>query len=183
MTRRAAVALALSYAGIALAVWHDIRHHRRRRARSRSAARSCSASALGYAIYLVAAGGIIARLGSSRFIAWAMLASAAFIVVQFALTHPLSALHVPLDGPRADARDGGVLHGAADVDDRRIGPPHRREHGVADRLARPVFTIGFGALLLGEPVNALQIVGMALVLAGVMLVSRGARRIRRVAAA
>ena len=31
VTRRAAIALALSYAGIALAVWHDIAGHRRRR--------------------------------------------------------------------------------------------------------------------------------------------------------
>ena len=46
----------------------------------------------------------------------------------------------------------------------------------------PVFTLVFGAALLGEPVNALQLVGMALVLAGVMLVSRGVRN-RRAAAA
>jgi drug/metabolite transporter (DMT)-like permease len=39
----------------------------------------------------------------------------------------------------------------------------------------PVFTLAFGAVLLGEPINAVQLVGMALVLAGVMLVSRGAR--------
>jgi len=46
----------------------------------------------------------------------------------------------------------------------------------------PVFTLGFGALMLDEPINAMQIAGMALVLAGVMLVSRGPR-IRRVATA
>jgi drug/metabolite transporter (DMT)-like permease len=42
----------------------------------------------------------------------------------------------------------------------------------------PVFTLGFGALLLDEPVNALQLVGVALVLAGVVLVSRGATAAR-----
>ncbi|HET6802603.1 MAG TPA: DMT family transporter, partial [Casimicrobiaceae bacterium] len=40
----------------------------------------------------------------------------------------------------------------------------------------PLFTIGFGALLLGEPVNLLQLLGVALVLAGVILVSRRAAR-------
>ena len=35
--------------------------------------------------------------------------------------------------------------------------------------------MGFGALLLGEPVNAMQLAGVALVLAGVMLVSRATR--------
>src|SRR6478752_2904153 len=94
VTKRAAVALVLSYAGIALAVWHDMR------ITGDVATTALGGSlvfggALGYAIYLVAAGGIIARLGSSRFIAWAMLASAAFIFIQFALTHPLSALRVP----------------------------------------------------------------------------------------
>ena len=42
----------------------------------------------------------------------------------------------------------------------------------------PLFTIGFGALLLGEPVNLLQLVGVALVLTGVVLVSRQAARSR-----
>ena len=40
----------------------------------------------------------------------------------------------------------------------------------------PLFTIGFGALLLDEPVNVLQLIGVALVLAGVVLVSRHAGR-------
>ena len=35
----------------------------------------------------------------------------------------------------------------------------------------PVFTIGLGALILGEPVHAIQLVGAALVLVGVMLVT------------
>ena len=48
----------------------------------------------------------------------------------------------------------------------------------------PLFTIGFGALLLGSPSMSLQLVGGGAVLAGVMLVSRGARnrRSRRTAA-
>ncbi len=36
----------------------------------------------------------------------------------------------------------------------------------------PVFTIFFGALLLGEPVHAIQLAGAALVLVGVTLVAR-----------
>jgi drug/metabolite transporter (DMT)-like permease len=45
-----------------------------------------------------------------------------------------------------------------------------------------MFTLGFGALLLDEPINALQLCGVALVLAGVMLVSRGARSPRKATA-
>jgi len=41
----------------------------------------------------------------------------------------------------------------------------------------PVFTIGLGAMILGEAVGWVQLVGAALVLAGVMLVTlRPARR-------
>ena len=42
----------------------------------------------------------------------------------------------------------------------------------------PIFTIGFGAVLLDEPVNALQLAGVGLVLGGVILVSRQAARAR-----
>ena len=151
--------------------------------RRRSGAASCSgARALGYAIYLVAAGGIIARLGSSRFIAWAMLASAAFIVIQFALTHPMSALLVPPDIHAlslAMAVFCTVLPTWMMAESvRRIGASTASLIGSLG----PVFTLAFGAVLLGEPVNAVQLVGIALVLAGVMLVSRGARN-RRAATA
>jgi drug/metabolite transporter (DMT)-like permease len=39
----------------------------------------------------------------------------------------------------------------------------------------PVFTIGFGAMILGEPVHGVQLVGAALVLTGVLLVTLKAR--------
>src|SRR6266511_4401712 len=48
------------------------------------------------ALFLVGAGPVIARLGSLRFIALAMLTSALFVFLQFAATRPVSALDVPL---------------------------------------------------------------------------------------
>ena len=51
--------------------------------------------ALGLNAWLGPLRGVIRRLGSSRFIAWAMLASTAFIVVQFALTRSPAALRLP----------------------------------------------------------------------------------------
>ena len=181
VTKRAAVALGLSYAGIALAVWHDIRLSGNVAATALGGA-LVFGGALGYAIYLVAAGGIIARLGSSRFIAWAMLASAAFIFVQFALTHPLSALNVSAD---VHALSVAMAVFCTVLPTWMIAESVRRIGASTASLIGslgPVFTLAFGAVLLGEPVNALQLVGMALVLAGVMLVSRGTRN-RRVAAA
>ncbi len=177
VTRRAAVALALSYAGIALAVWHDVRVSGDPGSIALGGA-LVFASALGYAIYLVAAGGVIARLGSSRFISWAMLASTVFIVVQFLATQPLSALALPVSVHAlavAMAVFCTVLPTWMIAESvRRIGASTASLVGSLG----PVFTIGFGAMLLGEPVNLLQLIGVAFVLAGVMLVSRGAVRSR-----
>jgi drug/metabolite transporter (DMT)-like permease len=181
VTRRAAVALALSYAGIALAVWHDIR------VTGDAGATALGASlvfggALGYATYLVAAGGIIVRLGSSRFIAWAMLASTAFIVAQFALTRSRSALNVP---PKVHALTLAMAVFCTVLPTWMIAESVRRIGASTSSLIGslgPMFTLGFGALLLDEPINALQLCGVALVLAGVMLVSRGPRSPRKATA-
>ena len=79
ITRRAVGALVLSYAGIALVFRHDA-------AVAGDAGETfvggalVFGSALAYAVYLVAAGGVIARIGSMRFTALAMLASTVFVV-------------------------------------------------------------------------------------------------------
>lgn len=171
ITRRAIGALVLSYAGIALAVWHDIRVTGEPGEIVLGSA-LVFASAIGYAVYLVGAGGIIARLGSSRFIAFAMLVSTLFIVLHFALTRPASALAVPLPVQLlaiAMAVLCTVLPTWMIAESiRLIGASTASLVGSLG----PIFTIGLGALMLGEPVNLLQLVGAALVLAGVMLVSR-----------
>jgi drug/metabolite transporter (DMT)-like permease len=181
VTRRAAAALALSYAGIALAVFHDVRITGDPGAIVLGSA-LVFAGAVGYAIYLVGAGGIIGRLGSSRFISWAMLASTVFITLQFSLTRPLSALQVPLSVQAlalAMAVFCTVLPTWMIAESiRLIGASTASLVGSLG----PVFTIGLGALILGEPINLLQMIGVVLVLSGVMLVSRGAGRRRTPAA-
>src|SRR5690242_482685 len=171
VTRRAMAALALSYAGIALAVWHDVRI-------SGDAATTALGSALvfgsavGYATYLVGAGGVIARLGSSRFIAWAMLASTVFVTLQFLLTRPWSALD---EAPSLHALTLAMAVFSTVLPTWMIAESVRRIGASTSSLVGslgPMFTIGFGALLLGESINLPQLAGVALVLAGVMLVSR-----------
>jgi drug/metabolite transporter (DMT)-like permease len=177
ITRRAAAALVLSYGGIALAVFHDVRITGDPRAIALGSA-LVFGGAVGYAIYLVAASGIIGRLGSSRFIAWAMLAAAAFISLQFLLTRPMSALGLPRSIQAlalAMALFCTVLPTWMIAESiRRIGASTSSLVGSLG----PMFTIGFGALILGEPVNLVQMIGVALVLGGVMLVSRGAGKPR-----
>ena len=170
ITRRALFALLLSYAGIMLAFAHDLHFGGDTAAVTTGGLLVFGGAAL-YAIYLVAAGPVIERLGSTRFIAWAMLASAVFVIAQFALTRPASALAVPMSihwlsltmAIFSTVLPTWLIAEAI----RRIGA---NQASLVGSLG-PVFTIALGAVILDEPTNALQLVGAALVLGGVMLVS------------
>jgi len=170
ITRRAVAALVLSYAGIALVFWHDIRFAGDAGATLQGGA-LVFASAILYALYLVQAGGVIARLGSARFIAWAMLASTLFVVAQFLLTRPLAALAVPRS---IHAISLAMAVFSTVLPTWLIAESIRRMGANAASLVGslgPVFTIGLGAMILGEAVHAIQLAGAALVLGGVMLVT------------
>lgn len=170
VTRRAVAALVLSYVGIAFVFWHDLRIAANAGATLTGGA-LVFASAILYALYLVQAGGVIARLGSSRFIAWAMLASSVFVVAQFLLTRPLSALAVPRS---IHAISVAMAIFSTVLPTWLIAESIRRMGANAASLVGslgPVFTIGLGAMILGEPIHAIQLAGAALVLGGVMLVT------------
>jgi drug/metabolite transporter (DMT)-like permease len=174
VTRRALIALALSYAGIALVFRHDVRIGGDM-ASTLTGGALVLGSALFYALYLVQAGDIIHRLGSLRFTAWAMLASTAFVFAQFALWKPWSALDVP-------AAIHWICVAMAVVSTALptwlIAESVRRLGANAASLVGamgPVFTIGLGAMILGESIQAMQLAGAALVLTGVLLVTLRAR--------
>ena len=171
ITRRAIGALALCYAGIVLVFRHDIA------VAGDSAAiwlggALVFASAFCYAVYLVVAGGVIARIGSMRFIALAMFTSTVFVFVHFALARPLAALDVP---PSVHALSLTMAIASTVVPTWLVAEAIRRIGANATSLVGslgPVFTIALGAWLLAEPVHPIQLVGAALVLAGVALVTR-----------
>jgi drug/metabolite transporter (DMT)-like permease len=170
ITRRAVAALVLSYAGIAFVFWHDIRFAGDATATLTGGA-LVFASAILYALYLVQAGGVIARLGSARFIAWAMLASTVFVFTQFLLTRPLAALAVPRS---VQAISLAMAVFSTVLPTWLIAESIRRMGANAASLVGsfgPVFTIGLGAMILGEPIHAIQLAGAALVLGGVLLVT------------
>jgi drug/metabolite transporter (DMT)-like permease len=170
ITRRAVVALVLSYMGIAFVLWQDLQVGGNLRSMAIGGA-LVFASAIAYALYLVRSTDVIARLGSSRFIAWAMLASTVFVLIHFALTRPFAALDVPSSIHRltfAMAVFSTVLPTWLIAESiRRMGA---NAASLVGSLG-PVFTIGLGAVILGEPVYALQLLGAAFVLAGVLLVT------------
>jgi len=170
VTRRAVAALVLSYAGIAFVFWQDLRFTGNAQATLTGGA-LVFASGILYALYLVQAGGVIARLGSSRFIAWAMLASTAFVVTQFLLTRRIDALAVPAS---IHVISLAMAIFSTVLPTWLIAESIRRMGANAASLVGslgPVFTIGLGAMILGEPIHAIQLAGAALVMGGVMLVT------------
>jgi drug/metabolite transporter (DMT)-like permease len=175
VTRRALHALLLSYLGITLVFWNDIRLAGEPWSIAVGGA-LVFGSAFSYALYLVGAGSVIDRLGSMRFIAWAMLFSTVLVLAHFALARPWSALAVP---PRIHALSLAMAVLSTVLPTWLIAEAIRRIGANASSLIGslgPVFTIGLGALMLGEPMHAIQLVGAALVLGGVLLVSIRAKR-------
>ncbi len=170
ITARILLALALSYAGILLVFARDLSLAGDPHALWLGGALVFAGSFL-YALYLVGAGPVIARLGSLRFIALAMLTSALFVFLQFAATRPVSALDVPLRIhllSLAMAVFSTVLPTYLIAEAiKRIGANRTSLIGSLG----PVFTIGLGFWILGEPLHWIQLGGAALVLAGVTLVT------------
>ena len=156
--------------GIAFVFWHDLRLTGDATATMTGGALVFGSAVL-YALYLVQAGPVISRLGSSRFISRAMLVSTLLIVGQFLLTRPLSALAVPA---RIHVISIAMAIFSTVLPTWLITESIRRMGANAASLVGslgPVFTIGLGAMILGEPVHAIQLAGAALVMGGVMLVS------------
>ncbi|WP_413438015.1 DMT family transporter [Sulfuriferula sp. GW1] len=161
-------ALLLSYAGIALVFVHD--------AGMRGNGISTGAllvfgSALAYAIYLIGANHTIARIGATRFTAYAMTVASGASIAQFAVTHPLNDLilservyYLGLAMAVFSTVLPAFLISAAM---RRIGAGKTALIGAIG----PVSTIYLAWVFLGERVSLTQIAGSALVLAGVLAIS------------
>jgi drug/metabolite transporter (DMT)-like permease len=170
ITRRIVIAIVLSYAGIVLVFGRELSFAGDTRELWLGGA-LVFASAFLYALYLVGVGPITMRVGSLRFIALAMLASSAFVLIHFALTRPASALAAPMNIQ--------VLSLAMAVFS-TVLPTYLIAEAIkslgANRTSLvgslgPLFTIALGYWILGEPVRLIQLAGAALVLAGVTLVT------------
>jgi drug/metabolite transporter (DMT)-like permease len=170
ITGRILLALALSYAGILLVFARDLSLARDAHALWLGGA-LVFASSFFYALYLVGAGPVIARLGSLRFIALAMLTSAVFVFLQFAATRPVSALVLPV---RIQLLTLAMAVFATVLPTYLIAEAIKRIGANRTSLVGslgPVFTIGLGFWILGEPLHWIQLGGAALVLTGVALVT------------
>jgi len=168
VTLREVAALALTYGGLVLVFAHSVDAEQKD---FWLGAALAFASALCYAIYLVAGGEVIARVGSMRFTAYAMSSASVACILQFLLLRPLSALDLPAP-VYLYAIGMAVLSTAIPVFMtsealRRVGA---NTVAIVGALG-PVTTIAFGYLGLEEIMTPLQLMGSALVLVGVVVIS------------
>jgi drug/metabolite transporter (DMT)-like permease len=167
---RELAALVLSYAGIALVVSNQVGAGREGKLFLLGVL-LVFASALCYAVYLVASSQMVKRVGSMRFTAYTMVVATVPAVLQFFLLQPVSALQLPpavWGYAIVLATFSTVLPVFLQSEAlKRIGATHFALIGAAG----PVSVAITSALGLDEPFTWLQAAGGALVIFGVLLVS------------
>ena len=166
---RDVVALVLSYIGIALVFVHDL-----------GAGQSnvvlgafwVLLSALCYAIYLIGNGRMVQKMGATLFAALASIVSCAGVLAHYAIASDITRIAsypMPVYGLALLMAIVSTVLPVVLMSEgiRRIGSSH------ASMIATvgPVATIFMGAVFLSEPVTAIQLIGAALVVAGVLAIT------------
>ncbi len=171
MSRREVGALILSYVGIGLAFVHDLQVAGDTDAVILGGA-LVFGSSLSYAFYLAGSAPAIKRLGAMRFSALAAIVSTGAALLHQAVSQPFSAylqplpVHVYALGMALLSTVMPVFAQSAAI--ARIGP----SRAVLIGTIGPILTIFLGWLVLDESISMSQMVGTALVMAGVLLVTR-----------
>ena len=169
-SKREGLALVLCYCGIGFAFVHDLGLGEARNVWLGGAL--VFGSSISYAIYLSGGATMIARIGAMRFAALATLISSAVTLLHFVTTHPLSAFVQPLPvygwGLAMALFSTVVPVFAQSAAIRRLGAGRSSMF----TMVGPLLTIGFGWWLLNEQISLEQIIGAALVVLGILIVSR-----------
>ncbi|AKZ62549.1 multidrug DMT transporter permease [Herbaspirillum hiltneri N3] len=162
-------ALLVSYLGTALVLQHDINTGGNNVVLGSVLVLG---AAISYALYLIFSGELVRRVGAMRLVAYAMCVSSVACIIQFFILRPVSALVQPVQVYQLSLINAvfcTVLPVCLTmVAVSRIGAPSAAQAG----LVGPVSTLFLGAMLLDEPITAIQLTGTALVLSGIYLLSR-----------
>lgn len=169
ISRRQALALLVSYAGVALAFGHDLQAGG---SNTLLGGLLVFGSALAYALYLVGSGELVVRVGAVRLTAYASSVASVLCLLQFVILRPMQAMVLPWEVYALSLVNGtlctvlpvlAVMMAVA-----RIGSALAAQVGMIG----PVSTIVLSLLLLGEPMGPWQVAGTVLVMAGVFVVSQ-----------
>jgi drug/metabolite transporter (DMT)-like permease len=167
------LALLISYGGTVLVFLHDVRVGRGAGGGGNIALGGALvlSSAISYAIYLLLSGELVRKVGTLRLVAYAMCISSVACIVQFFLLRPASMLVQPHEVYGLSLVNAffctvlPVYLTMLGVE--KIGAGSASQAGMVG----PVSTLFLGALVLDEPITAIQLGGTALVLCGMYLLS------------
>jgi drug/metabolite transporter (DMT)-like permease len=170
--RTGVIALVLSYIGIAVATVETVNTTGDLHAVV-TGSTLIFACTITYAIYIAGSGQIVGRIGATRFAALATLVAAICVLIQFAIENPAHAL---VSQPWQVYMHAGGMALISTILPIFMTSKAIQMVGAAKvsmiGAVGPVATIFFGWLFLSEDVTLLQMVGAALVLAGVIVVAR-----------
>jgi drug/metabolite transporter (DMT)-like permease len=166
---RRVIALAVSYCGVLLVFGHEVSL---RGSHTALGTGLVFASAVSYAIYLVASGEEVKRLGALRLTGLATSVACLFCIAQFFLLRPLSAFAVAPEVIWLSVLNATlctflpVLMVMMAIE--RVGATVAAQTGMIG----PLSTIAMGIVILGEPFTGWIVAGTVLVLAGIWLLAK-----------
>lgn len=173
-TRRQMLGMALSYLGVLLVFGYEARLEG---SNVVLGVLLVFASAVSYAIYLVYSGQMVQRVGSLRLVGLATSVACVCCIVQFLLLRPVAVALAVAPQVVWLSLLNAVLCTAVPVllvmmAIERVGAAVTAQTGMVG----PVSTILLGVWLLGEPFTAYVAAGTVLVIAGIFVFTRGARK-------
>ncbi len=165
------LALAIAYSGMLLVFIHDINLSNSWQTTSLGSG-LVLLSTISFAIFIVLAGDIIPRVGSLRFTAYGMLAACTGVITHNIVVEGIESIHqpIPVYGLAFALAVFCTVIPSFLMNEgiRIIGSGRAAILGVFG----PVVTLFLGALVLNETISAIQLLGAALVIGGVILASR-----------
>ncbi|MBC7780574.1 MAG: DMT family transporter [Proteobacteria bacterium] len=170
LDRAQVASLALSYAGVLLVVWQNLQVVGDASALAIGVAFTLT-SAFTYACYVVISARIVPRVGSMRFTSYASSIACGFTLAHFFLLRDPAALIAP---PTVYVYAVGMATLSTVLPILLVAEALRRLGANQVALISsigPIATIAMAAIVLGETITGMQMVGAALVIAGVLLVS------------
>lgn len=170
VSRREWIAMAVSYAGVALVFAENLHVEGRNVVRG---SLLVLVAALSYALYLAMSGQLIRRIGSLRLVAYAMTVSTVATALHYGLAREPERLLALPAGAYGLALVNAVLCTFLPVTF-TMGAVARLGAGTAAQLSAlgPVSLVFLGGWLLNERITALQLLGTAVVLGAVLLLTR-----------
>ncbi|RZM02360.1 MAG: DMT family transporter [Variovorax sp.] len=174
ITRWQALGMAISYAGALVVFGHEVRI-------GEASATAWGTllvflSAVSYAVYMIASGEFVKRLGSLRLVGLATSVACVLCIVQFLVLRPLGSVQTLAPAVIWLSLLNAVVCTALPVlavmmAIERIGPAMAAQTGMVG----PVSTILMGVVILGEPFTAWTATGTLLVIAGIFVFTRTGR--------